>query len=154
MRKNVSVHACIAVVLQALAPGYATQQEQYGSAGHSRGMVRPPSLHALRQHCVIHGAVHAAFARLLDTLFVLSTSWPLCSSAAVAEKASELIAPHGGQLVDLRVSSSAIEDAVKSCNKQVECTDRQACDVECLTVGCVHACGRAGCGAYAMQGTC
>lgn len=66
-----------------------------------------------------------------------------CSSAAAAE--AKLQSPHGGKLVNLSLDGSAIADAAKSCNKTVQCTDRQACDVELLSVGCAlaPACRRA-----------
>ena len=53
----------------------------------------------------------------------------------MSASATGLIAPHGGSLVDLMVP--AVErDAVKaSATKVVECSDRNACDVELLVVG-------------------
>ncbi|KAL4543596.1 hypothetical protein Ndes2437B_g01418 [Nannochloris sp. 'desiccata'] len=46
------------------------------------------------------------------------------------------IAPHGGgPLVDLRVPASAAASLVSSVNHKVELNERQACDVELLTVG-------------------
>ena len=51
--------------------------------------------------------------------------------------------PHGGDLVDLMLPTDQVEAAVNSCTKTVECTDRQACDVELLSVGCESTAGRA-----------
>ncbi|KAL6781539.1 ATS1 [Auxenochlorella protothecoides x Auxenochlorella symbiontica] len=56
------------------------------------------------------------------------------SAEATAEQA-DTIAPHGGSLVDLMLPSSQRETAISSCNKTVELSDRNACDVELLTVG-------------------
>lgn len=44
--------------------------------------------------------------------------------------------PHGGKLVDLMLADSAKEQAVASCTKELELSDRNACDVELLCVGC------------------
>ncbi len=48
---------------------------------------------------------------------------------------SGLIAPYGGKLVDLMVPSHQIEEVKKSVTKTLECSDRNACDVELLIVG-------------------
>lgn len=62
-----------------------------------------------------------------------------CSSAASAAKpttADGLQAPHGGALVDLMLTSDAAKQAaVKECTQTIELSDRNACDVELLTVG-------------------
>jgi len=49
--------------------------------------------------------------------------------------ATGLIAPHGGSLVDLMVSAAESEAVKASATKVVECSDRNACDVELLVVG-------------------
>jgi len=46
-----------------------------------------------------------------------------------------LIAPHGGVLVDLQVPVSQHETVKAGVTRAVECSDRNACDVELLTVG-------------------
>ncbi|MFM7087656.1 MAG: sulfate adenylyltransferase [Cyanobium sp.] len=57
------------------------------------------------------------------------------ADATQAAAASSLIAPHGGVLVDLMVPAEQ-RDAVRSgVNRRVECSDRNACDVELLVVG-------------------
>ena len=49
--------------------------------------------------------------------------------------APALIAPHGGALVDLMVADGQ-RDAVRArADRKVECSDRNACDVELLVVG-------------------
>lgn len=57
----------------------------------------------------------------------------------VAEAATRtpegLIAPHGGKLINLMLADSEKAAAIASCNKTMECSDRNACDVELLTVG-------------------
>ena len=49
--------------------------------------------------------------------------------------ATGLIAPHGGSLVDLMVPAVDREAVKASATKVVECSDRNACDVELLVVG-------------------
>ena len=46
-----------------------------------------------------------------------------------------LIAPHGGSLVDLRVPAEQREAAKAGVHHVIECSDRNACDVELLMVG-------------------
>jgi sulfate adenylyltransferase len=52
---------------------------------------------------------------------------------------SDLIAPHGGSLVDLMVPpeqrAAALEEARATVDKVLECSHRNACDVELLIVG-------------------
>ena len=49
--------------------------------------------------------------------------------------ASGLIAPHGGVLVDLMVPADQRDGVRASADRRVECSDRNACDVELLVVG-------------------
>ncbi|MBM5809674.1 MAG: sulfate adenylyltransferase, partial [Cyanobacteria bacterium M_surface_9_m1_291] len=46
-----------------------------------------------------------------------------------------LIAPHGGSLVDLMVPAEQRETVRAGIDRRVECSDRNACDVELLVVG-------------------
>ena len=46
-----------------------------------------------------------------------------------------LIAPHGGSLVDLMVPEAEREAVRASADRRLECSDRNACDVELLVVG-------------------
>ena len=46
-----------------------------------------------------------------------------------------LIAPHGGTLVDLRLPADQWDAAIAGVDHRVECSDRNACDVELLMVG-------------------
>jgi len=56
----------------------------------------------------------------------------------VAER--QLQSPHGGELVDL-MAPPGERDALKAaCTKSIELSDRNACDVELLTVGCGSRC--------------
>jgi sulfate adenylyltransferase len=48
---------------------------------------------------------------------------------------SGLIAPHGGTLVDLMVPETEIAAVTASADRRVECSHRNACDVELLVVG-------------------
>lgn len=43
--------------------------------------------------------------------------------------------PHGGKLVNLMVEGSEKGQAAASCTKELELSDRNACDVELLCVG-------------------
>ena len=58
---------------------------------------------------------------------------------SVAESATPapqgLIVPHGGSLVDLRVPAEQREAVKAGVDHVVECSDRNACDVELLMVG-------------------
>ena len=53
----------------------------------------------------------------------------------MSANATGLIAPHGGSLVDLMVPAVDREAVKASATKVVECSDRNACDVELLVVG-------------------
>lgn len=57
------------------------------------------------------------------------------TTAAPTAERSDLIAPHGGELVSLMLEPGQREAAIKSCNRTVELSDRNACDVELLIVG-------------------
>ncbi len=56
-----------------------------------------------------------------------------CSAVTATEK--KLQVPHGGKLVNLMLADSEKEKAVASCTKELELSDRNACDVELLCVG-------------------
>ncbi|KAK9868083.1 hypothetical protein WJX84_003836 [Apatococcus fuscideae] len=56
-------------------------------------------------------------------------------NAAATEELQELQSPHGGKLVNLMASAEQKAKAIEACTKSVECSDRNACDVELLTVG-------------------
>ncbi len=52
-----------------------------------------------------------------------------------SNKPSALIAPFGGTLVDLMVPSETKKETKATTNKTIECSDRNACDVELLVIG-------------------
>ena len=56
-------------------------------------------------------------------------------SQAPSENDKGVIAPYGGKLVDLMVPIDQHEKIKSSANKTLECSDRNACDVELLVVG-------------------
>ena len=59
----------------------------------------------------------------------------MTSTLAAGPASPGLIAPHGGVLVDLRVPAEQ-RDAIKAgVDHVIECSDRNACDVELLMVG-------------------
>ncbi len=59
----------------------------------------------------------------------------MTTTTSSGRSSAGLIAPHGGSLVDLRVPVEQ-HDAVKAgVDRVVECSDRNACDVELLMVG-------------------
>ena len=61
-----------------------------------------------------------------------------CRVAAAAAAATEkkLQSPHGGQLQQLLLPQDQVELEKSSCSKSMELSDRNACDVELLCVGC------------------
>ena len=61
------------------------------------------------------------------------------TDGTVSRGADGKILPHGSSgLVDLMLQGQAAEEARSRCQHQVELTERQACDVELLTVRCAH----------------
>ena len=59
----------------------------------------------------------------------------MTASASASAKRSGVIAPYGGTLVDLMVPSADQPVLKASATKTLECSDRNACDVELLVVG-------------------
>jgi sulfate adenylyltransferase len=59
----------------------------------------------------------------------------MSTAATTDSTATGLIAPHGGSLVDLLVPAGEREAVRAGVDRVVECTDRNACDVELLMVG-------------------
>ncbi|GBF95517.1 sulfate adenylyltransferase [Raphidocelis subcapitata] len=63
-------------------------------------------------------------------------SGPEAARASAMDAPTDLIAPHGGRLVDLMLRDpSRRASLVASCAHKHECSDRNACDVELLAVG-------------------
>lgn len=63
----------------------------------------------------------------------LAHSWCPFRSAAATQTA--LQTPHGDRLQNLLLSDDKKQAAIDSCTKTMECSDRNACDVELLMVG-------------------
>ena len=59
----------------------------------------------------------------------------MTASAAASARRSGVIAPYGGTLVDLMVPQAEQKAVKDSASKTLECSDRNACDVELLVVG-------------------
>ena len=59
----------------------------------------------------------------------------MTASAPASAQRSGVIAPYGGTLVDLMVPQAEREAIKASATKTLECSDRNACDVELLVVG-------------------
>ncbi len=59
----------------------------------------------------------------------------MISSKASSDKSAGVIAPYGGNLVDLMIPKNEQESLKASTTKSLECSDRNACDVELLVVG-------------------
>ena len=59
----------------------------------------------------------------------------MTASASASAQRSGVIAPYGGTLVDLMVPSAEQSALKASATKTLECSDRNACDVELLVVG-------------------
>ena len=64
---------------------------------------------------------------------IIANSTAMTTSVAPARPG--LIAPHGGSLVDLRVPAEQREAVKAGVDHVIECSDRNACDVELLMVG-------------------
>ncbi|KAL4451953.1 hypothetical protein ABPG75_007615 [Micractinium tetrahymenae] len=76
----------------------------------------------------------AAAARAGRRAFSVATNGD--TDGKIARGADGHILPHGGgSLVNLMAGSAAAEEARSRCQYQLELTERQACDVELLTVG-------------------
>lgn len=62
--------------------------------------------------------------------------YPTCNFTCCCRDATGHIEPHGGKLVNLMVSNAEEKRSLEaSCTHRVECSDRNACDVELLSVG-------------------
>ena len=59
----------------------------------------------------------------------------MTASASAPAQRSGVIAPYGGTLVDLMVTDADCAAVKASATKTIECSDRNACDVELLCVG-------------------
>ena len=59
----------------------------------------------------------------------------MTASASAPAQRSGVIAPYGGTLVDLMVTDADCVAVKASATKTIECSDRNACDVELLCVG-------------------
>ncbi len=59
----------------------------------------------------------------------------MTASASAPAQRSGVIAPYGGTLVDLMLADADRAAAKASATKTIECSDRNACDVELLCVG-------------------
>jgi hypothetical protein len=74
-----------------------------------------------------------------STLHLVSASLMVaccCSVAAVeVDVTTGLQQPHGGKLVNLRVPADKVAAVKASATKTLEASDRNACDLELLTVG-------------------
>ncbi len=57
------------------------------------------------------------------------------AESALSANSSGLITPHGGALVDLLLAADQRQAALEGCARRIECSDRNACDVELLVVG-------------------
>ena len=57
------------------------------------------------------------------------------TASSLSSQRSGVIAPYGGTLVDLMVSATEHAALKASATTSIECSDRNACDVELLVVG-------------------
>jgi sulfate adenylyltransferase len=65
----------------------------------------------------------------------MSVADSAATAATPSSGATGVIAPHGGVLVNLMVATGERESAQVGVSRRVECSDRNACDVELLVVG-------------------
>eukprot|EP00877_Chromochloris_zofingiensis_P010045 jgi/Chrzof1/5294/Cz15g21050.t1 len=102
----------------------------------------------LRALCprVLSGGPGAAWLRLISVAKglqpetchqgTLARSYSADAMVQPQQDTSGHILPHGGQLVDLLVRDSQQKrDLIASCDHKQECSERNACDVELLSVG-------------------
>ncbi len=59
----------------------------------------------------------------------------MSSNQPISQKSIDLIPPYGGKLIDLIVSLEEKEQIKKEITHKIECSDRNACDIELLIVG-------------------
>ncbi len=59
----------------------------------------------------------------------------MITSQMSSPKDSDVIAPYGGTLVDLMVHGEMRQSIQESASKTIECSDRNACDIELLVIG-------------------
>lgn len=57
------------------------------------------------------------------------------AASSPTKRVDGLQAPHGDKLVNLMVPEAQRQAVIDSCTKTLECSDRNACDVELLIVG-------------------
>jgi sulfate adenylyltransferase len=65
----------------------------------------------------------------------MSVADSAATAATPSSGSTGVIAPHGGVLVNLMVATGERESAQVGVSRRVECSDRNACDVELLVVG-------------------
>ncbi|KAG2454514.1 hypothetical protein HYH02_000361 [Chlamydomonas schloesseri] len=81
-------------------------------------------------------ALSGAFHKGLFATSATSTSRGFATGVPFQTDATGHILPHGGELKNLFVKDAAKQqELIASCKHQQECSDRNACDVELLTVG-------------------
>ncbi len=59
----------------------------------------------------------------------------MTSQQSIKSNRSELIPPYGGSLVNLMIPENEKEAIKKNTSKTLECSDRNACDIELLVIG-------------------
>jgi sulfate adenylyltransferase len=59
----------------------------------------------------------------------------MAQAAPAAARVNGLQAPHGGKLVSLQVPENQWDAVIKTATKTIEASDRNACDIELLSVG-------------------
>jgi sulfate adenylyltransferase len=118
----------------------AAMKQQQGSVAvrvNSRG----PVVRGVQQASLVAAAASVQFASFSSSR---TAQRVVCSSAAAVEAATTsnptkrvdgLQTPHGDKLVNLMVPEAQRQAVIDSCSKTLECSDRNACDVELLCVG-------------------
>ncbi len=59
----------------------------------------------------------------------------MSSNHSIPSSQSEVIAPYGGSLIDLMIPKEKQKEIKENIVKKIECSDRNACDVELLVIG-------------------
>ena len=59
----------------------------------------------------------------------------MATAVETASRVDGLQVPHGGKLINLQTPKDQWDAVIKSATKTVEASDRNACDIELLSVG-------------------
>lgn len=93
---------------------------------------------SMQQQARATTTARAAAVRCAFVCAVAPRSLATGPSTHSSEAARKLQPPHGNTLVDLMLPEDQKQAAIDSCTKEMDLSDRNACDVELLVVGYVR----------------